>query len=134
MAPYLPVPTDNIYKFACFFGLALIISSLFAFVSIYTTSLDRKIKYSEVIISLEAKEHRNKAEDNMLALNKQLINITKSNANFAGICIAIALAVGILLSSLGAAKWNRVIQKRDDKLVALQIEKLEVEISKLRAE
>jgi hypothetical protein len=134
MTPSLPVPTDNIYKFACLFGLALIISSIFAFVSTYTSSLDRKIKYSEVVISLEAKAQRSKFEDDTLAMNRKLIDVTKSNENFAGTVIAVLLAIGISLSSYGANKWHRDIQQRDDRLAALQIEKLEVEVAKLRSE
>ena len=134
MTPSLPVPTDNIYKFSCLFGLALIISSLFAFVSTYTSSLDRKIKYSEVVIPLEAKAQRSKVEDDMLAMNKKLIEVTKSNESIAGAGISIVLTAGIFLSGFGATRWHSVIQKRDDRLAALQIEKLEVEIERLRSE
>lgn len=134
MTPSLSVATDNIYKFACLFGLALIISSIFAFVSTYTASLDRKIKYSETIIPLEAKAQRTKAEDDLLAMNKKLIEVTKSNEEVAGIIIIVILAVGISLSIAGAQMWYSTIQKRDDRLAALQQEKLEIEIEKLRSE
>ena len=134
MTPSLPVATDNIYKFACLFGLALIVSSMFAFVSTYTTSLDRKIKYSEAIIPLEAKVQRTKAEDDLLSMNKKLIEVTKSNEDAAGIVIVVILLVGISLSIAGAQMWYSTIQKRDDRLAALQQEKLELEIEKLRSE
>lgn len=134
MTPSLPVPTDNIYKFACLFGLVLIVSSLFAFVSMYTSSLDSKIKYVEATIPLEAKLVRTKVEEEKLAMNKKLIEVTKSNEKSAAFAIGIVLALGILLSGYGAKRWHRDIQQRDDRLVTLQIEKLEVEIAKLRAE
>lgn len=134
MTPSLSVATDNIYKFICLFGLALIISSIFAFVSTYTTSLDRKIKYSETIIPLEVKAQRSKAEDDLLAMNKKLIGVTKSNENFAGGIILLVLVVGISLSAFGAQMWYNMIQKRDDRLATLQLEKLELEIEKLRSE
>lgn len=134
MTPSLSVTTDNIYKFACLFGLALIISSIFAFVSTYTASLDRKIKYSETIIPLEAKAQRTKTEDDLLAMNKKLIKITEANENFAGVSITVILLAGILLSIFGAQRWYTNIQKRDDRLSALQQEKLELEIEKLRPE
>jgi len=134
MTPSLSVATDNIYKFACLFGLALIISSMFAFVSTYTASLDRKIKYSETIIPLEAKVQRTKAEDELLAMNKKLIEVTKSNEDAAGIIIIVSLVLGISLSIAGAQMWYSTIQKRDDRLAALQQEKLELEIEKLRSE
>lgn len=134
MTPSLSVATDNIYKFACLFGLALIISSIFAFVSTYTASLDKKIKYSETIIPLEAKTQRSKAEIDLLDMNKKLIEVTKSNEHAAESIIIIVLAIGITFSALGAQSWYSTIQKRDDRLVALQQEKLELEIEKLRSE
>ena len=134
MTPSLPIPTDNIYKFACLFGLALIIVSIFSFVSVYNASLDRRIKYAEVVISLEAKELRNKGEENILALNKKLIDVSKVNENFANSVIGSVLAVGILLSFFGARQWYQKIQHRDDILAQLQLEKLEVEIQKIRME
>lgn len=130
----LSVPTDNIYKFACLFGLALIVSAVFAFVATYTSSLDRKIKYSEVLIPLEAKTQRTAAEEQTLLLNRKLIEITKSNENAAMGAVAICLVAGAVLSVYGAHRWHRDIQQRDDKLASLQVEKLEVEVAKLKHE
>ncbi|ART48327.1 hypothetical protein [Acidovorax carolinensis] len=134
MTPALPIPTDNIFKFACLFGLALIVSSIFGFVSIYTSSLDRKVKYSETVIALEAKEQKTKAESDLLDLTKKLIDVTKSNERTANSVIGVSVFFGILLSAYGALMWYLAVQKRDDKLVALQLEKMEIEIAKLRSD
>jgi hypothetical protein len=134
MSPTLSIPTDNIYKFACLFGLALIISSIFAFVSTYTASLDRKIKYLEAIIPLEANTERTKTENDFLAMNRKLIEVTKSNESIVENLIAVVFVVGIMLSIYGAREWYHAIQRRDDKLVILQLEKLEIEIEKLRSD
>ena len=133
MQPSLPIPTDNIYKFACLFGLVLIVSAIFAFVSSYSSSLDRKIKYSEVVIPLEAKADRSKIENDLLALNQRLIEVTKSNEKSANTAIGIVLGIGLLLSAYGALKWHQVIQSRDDKSY-LQLRKLEAEVAKLEAD
>lgn len=134
MTPSLPIATDNIYKFTCLFGLALIIVSIFSFVSTYTAFLDRKVKYMEVIIPLEAKVQRNKADDDLLELNKKLLEIAQSNEKAANTGVSAILGIGITLSALGVFLWYVKIQLRDDKLAQLQIEKLEAEVSKLRAE
>jgi len=134
MTPSLPIPTDNIYKFACLFGLALIMASIFSYVSIYSSSLDRKVKYMEVIIPLEANAQRSKADNDLIELNKTLIEVSKSNEKMAEIIIGVVLGTGIALSAVGAYKWYEKIQKRDDKLAQLQIDKLEVEVAKLRTE
>jgi hypothetical protein len=134
MTPSLPIATDNIYKFTCLFGLALIIVSIFSFVSMYTATLDRKVEYSQVIISLEAKEQRSKAADALLELNRNLLEVTKANGSAGNTIASAALGTGIVLSLFGAFYWYKNIQLRDDKLAQLQIEKLEAEILKLRAE
>lgn len=132
MIPSLPIPTDNIYKFACLFGLALIIVSIFSFVSTYAASLERKVKYMEVIISLEAKTERNKVEQDLLTLNKKLLEVSQSNEHSSNLALSLVLGVGIGLSVLGATKWHLKIQLRDDKLAQLQIQKLEAELAVLR--
>jgi hypothetical protein len=134
MAPSIPIPTDNIYKFICLFGLALIVSSLFSFVSLYSSSLESKINYDKLIIPLEAKEHRSAEENKLLTLYKNVIQLTKKNEETADSAIGGAIAVGMLVSALGAVLWYNTIQKRDDKLGAAQLEKLEIEIAKLRHE
>jgi len=133
MQPSVPVPTDNIYKFACLFGLVLIVSALFCFVNSYSTSLDRKIKYSEVVIPLEAKPERTKAEEQLLALNKKLIEVTRDNESTANTAIGVVLALGIFLSAYGAVKWHKVVQVRDDQLAELQLRKLAAEVANLEA-
>lgn len=132
MTPSLQIATDNVYKFLCLFGLALIVVSIAAFVSTYTASLDTKIKYREVIISLEASSQRTKANDERLELNKKLLEIAKSNESFANNVIFTATLVGVVLSLLGFQLWYERIQKRDDTVAQLQREKLELEITKLR--
>lgn len=132
MTPSLSVATDNIYKFACLFGLALIISAIYAYVTVYTSSLDRQVKYAETVILLEAKTERSKSDNDLLALTTKLIEVTKANKEVA---INFSLTVfvgGLVLSVLGALAWNRKIQQRDDRLAFLQLEKLELEVAKLR--
>lgn len=134
MTPNIAPPTDNIYKFACLFGLALIISSIFGFISIYSSSLDRKIEYSKTVIPLETKEQRTKAEESMLAMCKKLIEVTKSNESFANVLIAFVLAAGLSLSWYGAWNWHTKIQARDDMQSLLLLEKMRAEINKLKLE
>ena len=134
MTPSLPLPTDNVYKFVCLFGLTLIVVGIFSFVATYSSSLDRKIKYSEVAISLEAKAERTKSEDELLNLNKKLIEVTKANEHAATIAVSAVIGIGIVLSFFGAQLWYTKIQLRDDKLAQLQLEKAELEVAKLRRE
>ncbi|MGZ5621900.1 MAG: hypothetical protein ACXWFG_13650 [Methylobacter sp.] len=134
MTPSLSIPTDNIYKFSCLFGLALIIVSIFSYITIYSSYLEKKIRYFEVIIPLEYNTQRNKADNDLLELNKKLIEVSISNEKTAKKIIGSVLGFGIFFSALGAYKWHEKIQKRDDKLAQLQIDKLEAEVTKLRIE
>jgi hypothetical protein len=100
----------------------------------YTATLERKVEYSQAIISLEEKAQRSKAEDELLEMTRQLRDVTTKNGNFGNTVVSAALGAGIALSLIGALYWYKKIQLRDDKLAQLQIEKLEAEIAKLRAE
>ena len=134
MTPSLPVPTDNIYKFMCLFGLTLIVVAIFSYVSTYTASLDRKVKYIEVIIPLEAKGDLSKTEEKTLELNKRLLEVTTSNQNNAENTTFWVFVIGSLISLYGGWQWRYKIQTRDDKLAQLQMEKLALEVQKLRTE
>lgn len=134
MSPSVPIPTDNIYKFFCLFGLALIVSSIFAFVASYSSALDRKVKYFEAIIILEAKDSRSKVEDDTLALTKRLVEITDKNLSVANSAVGVVLGLGLILSGFGARRWYARIQPRDDMLAELQIAKLQAEVAKLNAQ
>jgi hypothetical protein len=134
MTPSLPVPTDNIYKFSCLFGLVLIVVSVFSFVSVYNSSLESKIKYNEAIITLEAKPQRSKEENERLEMNKKLIEVTKANENMADTVLGVVAALGIMLCGFGGYDWFQKVQKRDDRFMQLQLEKLEAEVAKLNFE
>lgn len=134
MTPSLPIATDNIYKFTCLFGLALIVVGIFSFVSVYSTSLEQSVKYTEIVIQLEAKDQRNKADNDLLELHKKLLDLTSSNRSAGMKFVSFVIGVGAALSLWGAYLWYRKIQVRDDKLAQLQLEKIELEVSKLRSE
>lgn len=134
MQPSLPIPTDNIYKFYCLFGLVLIVSAVIAFASVYSSSLERKIVYVQAVIALESKAERTKQEEENLKLNRLLIDVTKQNEDLANTFLGVIIAVGLCLSGSGAMQWHRTTQRRDDQLAELQIQKLQAEIAKIQSE
>lgn len=127
----LSIPTDNIYKFICIFGLALVIAGILSFATTYSTSLDKKIKYSEEKIILESKENRSKADSDLLSLNTKLLNLTIENERFVEKAISAFFGVGFMTSIAGAIFWYYRIQKRDDRISSLQEKKLMLEIEAL---
>ena len=99
MAPSLPFPTDNIYKFACLFGLALIIASILVFSSSYSSALDRKVKLVEIAVALDSKDVKSKADEALIKFNQQLIDVEKANertvSTFAGGVLGIAILLAL---------------------------------------
>src|SRR6218665_2275368 len=79
MIPSLSTPTDNLYNFSCIFGLVLIVSAVFGFIAVYSASLEQKAKYVETKISLEARSNRSASEEQLLALQNKLIEVTSDN-------------------------------------------------------
>lgn len=134
MKSTIPIPTDNIYKFSCLFGLALIVTGILSFIASYSSSLDRKIAYVEAMMALEAKTEKTEADTKLIAQKQQLIDITKSNEKAVAYSAAIVVVLGLSLSFAGAMKWYKIIQPRDDKMAELQIEKMNLEIRKLEVE
>ncbi len=116
------------------FGLALIIVAAFSFITTYATTLDRKVKYSEIIIQLESKGSRSKVENDVLQLNTKLLDVTKTNEKNINYAIGVIFGFGFLLSFIGAESWYKKVQLRDDKLMQLQSQKLELEVAKLNLE
>lgn len=92
------------------------------------------MKYFEVIYALEAKPERTKVEEDLLKMNRQLVEVTQSNQRAASNVLSAVVGVGFILSGFGATKWHRIIQLRDDKLAEVQLEKLKLEVASLRAQ
>lgn len=134
MTPSLSVPTDNIYKFASLFGLALIIASVLSFVSVYSFTLSEKVKISETINTMEAKTGGSKTDEDALKRSKRLLEVHSANEKHANNVITVVIALGIASSIWGFSCWKSRVQGRDDRLVELQIKRLELEVAQLEAQ
>jgi len=132
MNPSLPIPTDNIYKFACLFGLTLIVASIFSFVTVYSSSLDKRLQFFQAVVMLEAKAEKAKEDAELLKLNRRMLEVTKENERVANAFAGGVIALGLVLSLWGGHRWNSVIQHRDDRLAELQIQKLEAELEHIK--
>lgn len=94
MTPSIPIPTDNIYKFACLFGLTLIVTSIVSFVAVYSSSLDKKMQHYQAVVMLEAKTDMSKEDVELLKLNRRMLEITKGNEDAANTFAGVVIAVG----------------------------------------
>lgn len=131
MQPNLTVATDNIYKFTCLFGLALVITSIFSYLSVYSSTLDKKVQLLEKQLVLNEKKKKTKVDEGALEITNKLLEITKANEKNAYYGIVLLLLIGVFLSLFGAYQWATKIQIRDDEIARLQEVKLLAEISVL---
>lgn len=125
---------DNVYRFAGLCGVVLVVAALFAFVAAHTSALDRETRFVEAIVPLEAKAPRSKAEEELLDVNRRLLERARANGRGALIVAGAVGGLGLLLAAYGWVQWRRLVQPRSDRLVVLQLEKLQFELAALRAE
>lgn len=133
MTPSLSVPTDNIYKFASLFGLALIVVSMLGFIAQYTSALESKTRYAQAIALHSTKDPRSKFDDEMIALNTRLLEVTRSNERMASWFVGGVAGIGVVVGLWGLGRWNNTVQKRDDQIADLQLRKLKTEVEMLEA-
>ena len=134
MTPSIPLPTDNLYKFLCLFGLALMLASVYAFVALYSNSLERVETYSKLVIELQANTSPTEVEKDRLTLAKAMLKVTTENRLAGTWGFALTLGLGLFMGLLGGMLWHSRIQVRDDEVATLQLEKLRLEVEKLRVD
>ncbi len=129
--PAVPLPTDNIYKFVCLFGLTLVVAGIVAGIAAYATSLDKKTQLLAEIIELESIDKPSALEEKRLALKRRILEVVRSNERLFVWCTAALIGIGGLCVAGGGTKWYRDIQMRDDKVADLQLRKLALEVAAL---
>lgn len=126
----LPIPTDNLYKFACLFGLTLIVVAVFGMISINNAEVERVVRMIESTHSAAMKQDRVAAEG-AVALFENVSNATRIPYAIATLALTFTLALGCSISVVGAIFWKQKVQKRDDLMAELQLKKLEAEVAQL---
>lgn len=136
MMPNIPLPTDNLYKFTCLFGLALIVASCVFLPINYDKHLTLKIQYLEKIVELKNKydttEKLSEREKQELKLNEKLLEISSQNEDFSSHILFGILGTGIGLSVIGFGRWYTVTHKQEQRIRVIQLEKLELELRELK--
>jgi hypothetical protein len=131
MEPSIPIPTDNAYKFAAFFGLAVLISSMVAIVYTYDKYFERGYTDFIELEVLKAKDILSADESvrkTALELKQKTDQANKrSLLNFLMACMGGSIA----LSLMGGVCWLGKVQPKQDELLNLQIEKMKCEIQVL---
>lgn len=125
MQPSIPVPTDNLYKFAALFGLVLIVASIVSVVSTYNSAYDELVEIASSYIALEGKSDATTKQ--MKQLMDKRIEVIDSNREFYVFILSIPIVIGGALSVWGFQRWAR-IQPLHDELIELQVAKVRKEV------
>jgi hypothetical protein len=125
----VPLPTDNIYKFTCLLGVAIILAGLAATYGVYNEALSVKARLISEISQLQSEAASSPRHHDELALKNKLLDVTKNNEQMYVWIIGGAMALGVVLIAFGATRWYRIVQVRDDRIAELQLRKLELEVA-----
>ncbi len=127
MQSNIPIPTDNIYKFYALFGLLLIISSILAIVYVSNQTFNSGFT---LVKEYEALKNIPSNKDSLtLHLIEGQVKALGDNKKFQLQFLGGLIGTGLSLMIYGFWNWHHKVQPRHDRLLELQITKLEKELN-----
>ncbi len=127
----MPLPTDNIYKFYAIFGLVLLISCFYFFCVIHNFYNDRAVESYVELETLRGLPQSTQEQAFRRTLLEELETVSKSDKKFYLRALGTFMGIGLILVVGGFSFWHIKIQPMQDRLTAMQIRKLELEIEAL---
>jgi hypothetical protein len=131
MLSTVPGATENIYKFYVLLGLSLFISSGLGLV--YDRAQHKELvtrQYLE-LETLRLKADLSPEEKKRAEVLEWKLNLDVADRRFTVGALGGVAGIGIVLIIVGFTIWQKTIQRKQDLLVDLQIEKLKQEIKAL---
>jgi hypothetical protein len=109
MEPNIPIPTDNIYKFACLFGLTVFISSMLG--SIYVTTRFNELSSKNILelAELRAKENLSTVESTQMAILERHIEVNRSDRKIFEVLLVACIAGNFWLSVWAFREWFKKV-------------------------
>ena len=134
MESKIPLPTDNIYKFAALFSLLLLIFSLGAV--IYATSSANAVIFEHwgEVETLKAQEKRTVEQASRLKALERKIEVTLEDKKAFNKISSFLGALGFAGMILGFGYWHRRIQPLADQMALTQLEMARLQLLLLSAE
>lgn len=126
MVPNIPVPTDNLWKFAALFGLVLIVTCIAGFIYVHQTT--NALVFESVVerAVLEEKARADPLSAKKIAVIDRKLEIATGDRPVLIFLLALIAVLGIVSSGWGFLNWAR-IQPSHDRLLELQVAKAERE-------
>jgi hypothetical protein len=131
MQPNIPLPTDNIYKFAALFGLVVFISTMLAMAYLTGKNNELVFKYFEESLSLEAQENPSIADIVKKVLLERNLDVNVAALTIYWYIMWITSGIAASFSVCSGLYWYKRVQPKQDELLNLQIEKMKREIQVL---
>jgi hypothetical protein len=131
MQPSIPVPTDNIYKFICLFGLAVLVGSMLGSVYYISNSNELFMKRDLELTALNAKENLSPVEIKQKAHLEQHVEAIQLDRKISTRLFVACMLVSFFVAAGGFLGWFIKVQPKQDELINLQIEKMRYEIQGL---
>jgi hypothetical protein len=128
MTPTIPIPTDHVYKFHALCGLAFLISSTIGavyFTEYFNERIGKNYLKWEILNKKGNPSQEEESEKDLLAKS---LKVDQSNRKFVPRALSVPAGIGALMMIYGFTAWHRRVQPNQDKLIELQIQKLEREI------
>lgn len=126
----ISIPTDNIYKFYALFGLAFCVAALTMFVLAYNSHFESTTELSMQLAKLDTLAKLTEFEEAQKKILENQIEIGNSNKDFYMTIISASLGFGLVVMISGFIRWHYKVQPQIDKIMALKIEQLQVELSR----
>jgi len=126
----IPLPTDNIYKFYALLGLLILLTTAIMFFirneHYNTVAFER---YIPMEILKAKKNSLNEDEKLELFVYEQKAELDKANKEFEFfIYVMCFIFLGVGFTAYGFYQWHSKIQPKQDRLLDLQIQKLENDV------
>lgn len=132
MESRIPLPTDNIFKFYALFGLLLFVFGAGAL--IYVTKSTNAFM-AEALVELETlKSHPEPTatEQARRTVLERQVEIEKSDKTTFTRASNILIVIATSFMGYGFWKWHTAVQRIQDRIVRLQLEKLELEVEAMK--
>jgi hypothetical protein len=131
MTPSMPIATDNIYKLAALFGVAVLIAAILSIGYTYGKYFESVYVDLTELEMLKAKDTLS-SDESIKKKNLEIkLNTDQANKKFIINFLLGCIGGSIALSAIGGSFWLARVQPKQDKLLNLQIEKMRREIQVL---
>jgi hypothetical protein len=125
----IPVPTDNIYKFYALFGLLVAVFCAGSIIYVTKTTNELKIPLFLELQELKQVETPTALQTLKFQIVQRQMEVATADKKFFETALSFGFALSLYLLVYGFWKWHRIVQPKQDKLLDLQIRKLERELS-----